>query len=90
MEYNTIEENDILRDKSKEYLDERLVCDRSGLTGNFDDVCEAFSEGCLFTADLAQKIVEEMFSSCGEIRKSLARDFRDRLFNYIKTKKISL
>ena len=90
MEINTIEENDILRDKSKQYLDERLVCDRTALTGDFDDVCEAFSEGCLFTVELAQKIVEEMFSSCGEIRKSLARDFRDRLFNYIKTKKISL
>ena len=90
MDKNKIKENDILRDKSKQYLDERLVCDRTALTGDFDDVCEAFSEGCLFTVELAQKIIEEMFSSCGEIRKSLARDFRDRLFNYIKTNKISL
>ena len=90
MEYNTIEENDILRDKSKQYLEERLESDENGLTGDLEEIRRAFSDGCLFTVDLAQKIVEEMFSSCGEIRKSLARDFRDRLFNYIKTKKISL
>ena len=92
MEYNTIEENDILRDKSKQYLDERLVCDRSGLTGDFHDVCVAFSEGCLFTVELAQKIIDEIFSSftMGETSKCLALEFRERLFNYIKTKKISL
>ena len=90
MEINTIEENDILRDKSKQYLEERLESDDYGLTGDLGEIRGAFSDGCLFTVELAQKIVEEMFSSCGEIRKSLARDFRDRLFNYIKTKKISL
>ena len=34
MEYNTIEENDILRDKSKQYLEERLESDDYGLTGD--------------------------------------------------------
>ena len=87
---NTIEEKDILRVKSKKYLEERLESYEYGLAGDLNDIRDAFSDGCLFTADLAQKIVEEMFSSCGEIRKSLGRDFRDRLFNYIKTKKISL
>ena len=90
MDKNTIEENDILRDKSKQYLDERLVCDRTGLTGDFDDVCEAFSEGCLFTVELAQKIVEEMFTSSGEAGESLARYFRNCLFENIKSNKISL
>ena len=92
MEYNTIEENDILRDKSKQYLDERLVSDDYGLTGDFDDVCEAFSDGCLFTVELAQKIIEEIFSSftMGVTSKCLALEFRDLLFSDIKTKKISL
>ena len=90
MDKNTIEENDILRDKSKQYLEERLESDDYGLAGDLEEIRNAFSDGCLFTVELAQKIVEEMFSSCGEIRKSLARDFRDRLFSDIKTKKISL
>ena len=90
MDNNTIEENDILQDKSKQYLEERLESDENGLTGDLEEIRRAFSDGCLYTVDLAQKIVEEMFSSCGEIRKSLARDFRDRLFNYIKSNKISL
>ena len=34
MEINTIEENDILRDKSKQYLEERLESDDYGLTGD--------------------------------------------------------
>lgn len=89
MEVNTIEKT-ILRDKSKEYLDERLEPDGYGLTGDFEEIREAFSDGCLFTVDLAQNIVEQMYLSSGEIGKSLARDFRNRLFNYIKTKKISL
>ena len=89
MDVNTIEK-DILRDKSKEYLNERLELDGYGLTGDFEEIREAFSDGCLFTVDLAQNIVEQMYSSSGEIGKSLARDFRNRLFNYIKTKKISL
>ena len=90
MDKNKIKENDILRDKSKQYLEERLESDDYGLAGDLEEIRNAFSDGCLFTVELAQKIVEEMFSSYGEIRKSLARDFRDRLFNYIKTKKISL
>ena len=90
MDKNTIKEYDILRDKSEQYLEERLESDDYGLAGDLEEIRNAFSDGCLFTVELAQKIVEEMFSSCGEIRKSLARDFRDRLFNYIKTKKISL
>ena len=89
MEVNTIEKT-ILRDKSKEYLDERLEPDGYGLSGDFEEIREAFSDGCLFTVDLAQNIVEQMYSSSGEIGKSLARDFRNRLFNYIKTKKISV
>ena len=90
MEINTIEENDILRDKSKQYLEERLESDDYGLTGDLGEIRGAFSDGCLFTADLAQKIVEEMFSSSAEAGKSLARDFRVCLFNYIKSNKISL
>ena len=90
MEINTIEENDILRGKSKQYLEERLESDDYGLTGDLGEIRGAFSDGCLFTVELAQKIVEEMFTSSGEIRKSVARDFRDRLFSDIKTKKISL
>ena len=92
MEYNTIEENDILRDKSKQYLEERLESDDYGLTGDLGEIRGAFSDGCLFTVELAQKIIEEMFSSftMGETAKCLALEFRDRLFNYIKTKKISL
>ena len=89
MEVNTIEKT-ILRDKSKEYLDERLEPDGYGLRGDFEEIREAFSDGCLFTVDLAQNIVEQMYLSSGEIGKSLARDFRNRLFNYIKTKNISL
>ena len=89
MDVNTIEKT-ILRDKSKEYLDERLEPDGYGLRCDFEEIREAFSDGCLFTVDLAQKIVEQMCSSSGEIGKSLARDFRNRLFNYIKTKEISV
>lgn len=90
MDNNTIEENDILREKSKQYLEERLESDDYGLSGDFDSIRDAFSDGCLFTADLAQKIVEEMFSSSNEVGKSLARDFRVCLFNHIKSNKISL
>ena len=90
MEFNTIEENDILRDKSKQYLEERLESDDYGLTGDFKEIRGAFSDGCLFTVELAQKIIEQMYSSSGEIRKSLAREFRDRLFADIKSNKISL
>ena len=90
MDNNTIEENDILQYKSKQYLEERLESDENGLTGDLEEIRRAFSDGCLFTVDLAQKIVEEMFSSSNEVGKSLARDFRVCLFNYIKTKKISL
>ena len=92
MDNNTIEENEILRDKSKQYLVERLVSDDYGLAGNLNDTRGAFSDACLFTADLAQKIVDEMFSSfiMGETSKCLAREFRDRLFSDIKSKEISL
>ena len=92
MEINTIEENDILRDKSKQYLEERLESDDYGLTGDLGEIRGAFSDGCLFTVELAQKIIKEMFSSftMGETIKCLALEFRDRLLNYIKTKKISL
>ena len=90
MDKNKIKENDILRDKSKQYLEERLESDDYGLAGDLEEIRGAFSDGCLFTVDLAQKIVEEMFSSSNEVGKSLARDFRVCLFNYIKTKKISL
>ncbi len=89
MNVNTIE-NNILRDKSKEYLNERLEPDGYGLTGDFEEIREAFSDGCLFTVDLAQKIVEEMFTSSGEAGESLARYFRNCLFENIKSKKISL
>ena len=89
---NTIEENDILREKSKQYLEERLESYEYGLGGDLNDIRDAFSDGCLFTADLAQKIVEEMFSSftMGETAKCLALEFRDRLFSDIKSNKISL
>lgn len=92
MDNNTIEENDILRDKSKQYLEEMLESDDYGLSGDLDAIRDAFSDGCLFTADLAQKIVEDMFSSftMGETAKCLAREFRDRLFSDIKSNKISL
>ena len=92
MEINTIEENDILRDKSKQYLEERLESDDYGSAGDLEEIRGAFSDGCLFTVELAQKIIEEMFSSftMGETAKCLARDFRNRLFNYIKSNKISL
>ena len=92
MDNNTIEENDILQDKSKQYLEERLESDENGLTGDLNDIRDAFSDGCLFTVDLAQKIVKEMFSSftMGVTSKCLALEFRDRLFSDIKTKKISL
>ena len=91
MEINTIEESDILRDKSKQYLEERLESDDYGLTGDLGEIRGAFSDGCLFTVELAQKIVEEMFSSftMGETRKCLALEFRDRLFSDIKSNKIS-
>ena len=89
MDVNTIESN-ILRDKSKEYLNERLETDGYGLTGDFEEIREAFSDGCLFTIDLAQKIVKEMFISSGEAGESLARYFRNCLFENIKSKEISL
>ena len=91
MEYNTIEENDILRDKSKQYLEERLESDDYGLTGDLGEIRGAFSDGCLFTVELAQKIIEEMFSSftMGETAKCLALEFRDRLFSDIKSTEIS-
>ena len=92
MEYNTIKENDILRDKSKQYLEERLESDDYGLTGDLGEIRGAFSDGCLFTADLAQKIVEEIFSSftMGETGKCFALEFRDRLLSDIKSTEISL
>lgn len=92
MEINTIEENDILRDKSKQYLEERLGSDDYGLTGELGEIRGAFSDGCLFTVELAQNIIEEMFSSftMGETAKCLALEFRDRLFSDIKSKEISL
>ena len=92
MDNNTIEENDILREKSKQYLEEMLESDDYGLAGDLEEIRGAFSDGCLFTADLAQKIVEDMFSSftMGETAKCLAREFRDRLFSDIKSKEISL
>ena len=92
MEINTIEENDILRDKSKQYLEERVESDNYGLTGDLGEIRGAFSDGCLFTVELAQKIIEEIFSSftMGDTNKCLALEFRDRLFNYIKSNKISL
>lgn len=90
MEINTIEENYILQDKSKQYLEERLESDDYGLGGDLEEIRDAFSDGCLFTADLAQKIVKEMFSSSNEVGKTLARDFRVCLFNHIKSNKISL
>ena len=90
MEINTIAENDILRGKSKQYLEERLESDDYGLTGDLGEIRGAFSDGCLFTVELAQKIIEEMFSSftMGETAKCLALEFRDRLFSDIKSNKI--
>ena len=87
---NTIESN-ILRDKSKQYLNERIGVDGCGLSGDSEEIREAFSDGCLFTVELAQKIIEEMFSSftMGETAKCLALEFRDRLFSDIKSNKIS-
>ena len=92
MEINTIEENDILRDKSKQYLEEILESDDYGLTGDLGEIRGAFSDGCFFTVELAQKIIEEMFSSftMGETAKCLVLEFRDRLFSDIKSNKISL
>ena len=92
MEINTIEENDILRDKSKQYLEEILESDDYGLTGDLGEIRGAFSDGCLFTVELAQKIIEEMFSSftMGETAKCLALEFPDRLFSDIKSTEISL
>ena len=92
MDNNTIEENYILREKSKQYIEERLESDGYSLTGNLEEIRRAFSDGCLYTVDLAQKIVEEMFSSftMGETAKCLALEFRDRLFSDIKSNKISL
>ena len=91
MEINTIEENYILQDKSKQYLEERLESDDYGLTGDLGEIRGAFSDGCLFTVELAQKIIEEMFSSftMSETAKCLALEFRDRLFSDIKSNKIS-
>ena len=91
MEVNTIEKT-ILRDKSKQYLEERLESDDYGLAWDLEEIRNAFSDGCLFTVELAQKIIDEIFSSftMGETSKCLALEFRERLFNYIKTKKISL
>ena len=92
MDKNTIKEYDILRDKSEQYLEERLESDEYGLTGDLGEIRGAFSDGCLFTVELAQKIIEEMFSSftMGETAKCLALEFRDRLFSDIKSNKISL
>ena len=92
MDKNTIKEYDILRDKSEQYLEERLESDDYGSAGDLEEIRGAFSDGCLFTVELAQKIIDEIFSSftMGDTNKCLALEFRDRLFNYIKTKKISL
>ena len=51
MEINTIEENDILRAKSKQYLEERLAADNYGLAGDLGEIRGAFSDGCLFTVE---------------------------------------
>ena len=83
MDVNTIE-SDILRDKSKEYLNERIEVHGCGLSGDSEGIRKAFSDGCLFTVDLAQKIVEEMFTSSGEAGECLARYFRNCLFENIK------
>ena len=92
MDVNTIKENDILRDKSKQYLEERLESDDYGLTGDLGEIRGAFSDGCLFTVELVQKIIEEMFSSftMGDTNKCLALEFRDRLLSDIKSTEISL
>ena len=84
---NTIE-SDILRDKSKEYLNKRREADGCGLTMDSEEIRKGFSDGCLFTVDLAQKIVEEMFASSGEAGESIARYFRTCLFENINSKKI--
>ena len=89
MDVNTIESN-ILRDKSKEYLNERLEADGCGLSRDSEEIRKGFSDGCLFTVDLAQKIVEEMFASSGEAGESLVRYFRNCLFENIKSKEVSL
>ena len=92
MDKNTIKEYDILRDKSEQYLEERLESDDYGSAGDLEEIRGAFSDGCLFTVELAQKIIEEIFSSftMGDTNKCLALEFRVRLFNYIKSNKISL
>ena len=92
MDKNAIKEYDILRDKSEQYLEERLESDDYGSAGDLEEIRGAFSDGCLFTVELAQKIIEEIFSSftMGDTNKCLALEFRDRLFNYIKSNKISL
>ena len=92
MDKNTIKEYDILRDKSEQYLEERLESDDYGSAGDLEEIRGAFSDGCLFTVELAQKIIEEMFSSftMGETAKCLALEFRDRLFSDIKSTEISL
>ena len=91
MDKNTIKEYDILRDKSEQYLEERLESDDYGSAGDLEEIRGAFSDGCLFTVELAQKIIEEMFSSftMGETAKCLALEFRDRLFSDIKSNKFS-
>ena len=90
MDKNTIKEYDILIDKSKQYLEERLESDDYGSAGDLEEIRGAFSDGCLFTVELAQKIIEEMFSSftMGETAKCLALEFRDRLFSDIKSTEI--
>ena len=92
MDKNKIKENDILRDKSKQYLEERLESDDYGSAGDLEEIRGAFSDGCLFTVELAQKIIEEIFSSftMGDTNKCLALEFRDRLFENIKSNKILL
>ena len=92
MDKNTIKEYDILRDKSEQYLEERLESDDYGSAGDLEEIRGAFSDGCLFTVELAQKIIEEIFSSftMGETNKCLALEFRDRLFADIKSNKILL
>ena len=74
MDKNTIKEYDILRDKSEQYLEERHESDDYGSAGALEEIRGAFSDGCLFTVELAQKIIEEIFSSftMGETNKCLA------------------
>lgn len=85
-------ENDILRDKSREYLNECMKTEDYGSCGGNDEVRDAFADGCSFTIETAQKIVEEMFSSflLGDTGKNLAVDFRNKLFDTIKEKPITL